>query len=287
MGYNTSETKIIYFTNVAACSLSILGSLFIIILFFKFKSLRDLPFRLVFYMVIADLLHSVGLILPFFVNDTLCQLQGYLISYFSLSTILWSAFIAHAISITIIEQESIAKYEKYYLIFGFIVPLLCFLSNIYKPYEVALGWCWIYQSTDHHSYKFYVDILLRFTTYYIPLWIILCYNTYKYFHTIKYIKTSNIGIANVHFKDLLILKMRVYPVILVLCQFPITIIRVVNFFIIPPWWAFLIAGAATSINGFCNAIAYGLTNQVKDCIKKLLMRKYNPLASQTFSLKFS
>ena len=139
MDYSSSHTREIYYTNVVACSLSILGSLFIMVLFFRFKELRLIPFRLIFYMIIADFFHSIGLILPYFLNDDLCQAQGYIISYFSLSTILWSAFIAHMISKTVIDKEIIAKYEIYYIFFGFVLPPICFLSNIYEEYTVALG----------------------------------------------------------------------------------------------------------------------------------------------------
>ena len=126
------------------------------VLFFRFKELRLIPFRLIFYMIIADFFHSIGLILPYFLNDDLCQAQGYIISYFSLSTILWSAFIAHMISKTVIDKEIIAKYEIYYIFFGFVLPPICFLSNIYEEYTVALGWCWISQTADQNSKGYYI-----------------------------------------------------------------------------------------------------------------------------------
>ena len=60
MSYSHTENRIIYYANAAACSLSIIGALFIIIVFILFRDLRKLPFRLIFYFTIADLFNSIG-----------------------------------------------------------------------------------------------------------------------------------------------------------------------------------------------------------------------------------
>ena len=100
-----------------------------------------------------------------------------------------------------------------------------------------------------------------------PLWIVLIYNTFTYIRVVRYIKNNNIGIEDPDIKRTLILKMRIYPIILVICQTPVTLIRFTSFTITPPWWAIVIAGCGTSINGFCNAIAYGITYEVRSKIR--------------------
>jgi hypothetical protein len=51
---------------VVVASLSLLGSLFVIVLFFWNKKLRKFPFRYVFFLSISDLILSIGFI---FVSD--------------------------------------------------------------------------------------------------------------------------------------------------------------------------------------------------------------------------
>ena len=266
--------RIIYYFNVAACSLSIMGALFIIIVFFLFRDLQKLPFRLIFYFTVSDLFHSIGdfytgLILPYYESYTLCQIQGFLISYFSLSSIIWSACIAHAISKTLLQLENIEKFERYYLAIGYLAPLLCFLTRIYMDYGYTLGWCWIYQTTEQNE-AYYIEITMRMGTYYIPLWTILIYISLTYIKILRYLSGIHGEITDQNLKDTLILKMKAYPIILLLCQIPVTLIRIISFWVTPPWWAMIIAGVGTSINGFINSIAYGATHEVKRKVKKLL-----------------
>lgn len=213
------------------------------------------------------MLHSIGLILPYFLDDDICQAQGYIISFFSLSAVLWSAFIAHTISKTLLSQTNIEKFEKYYLTIGFILPPLCYLTTLYMRYRDTLGWCWIYQTPDANTKSYYIEIMMRMLTYYIPLWIILIYNTFTYIRVVRFIKNNNIEIEDPDIKKTLILKMRIYPIILVICQTPVTLIRFISFNVTPPWWAMVIAGCGTSINGLCNAIAYGITYEVRSQLR--------------------
>ena len=141
MDYSFYHQQIIYFVNLVCGLFSLVGSLFIILLFLKIKKLQSLPFRLIFYMSLSDFIHSIGIILPYFVSNEVCEAQGYILSYSSLSTIIWSACIAHGISKTVIFQENIQKYEKNYLFLGFCMPPVSYLALIYTNYTKTLGWC--------------------------------------------------------------------------------------------------------------------------------------------------
>jgi hypothetical protein len=62
MGEDEKETLL--FTRMIISSVSITGSLFIIITYMLFKDLREFTFKLILMLSIADLLFTVSLILP-------------------------------------------------------------------------------------------------------------------------------------------------------------------------------------------------------------------------------
>ena len=175
---------------------------------------------------------------------------------------------AHTISKTLLHQENIEKFEKYYLGIGYLAPLLCYLTRIYMEYRYTLGWCWIYQTSEYNE-SYYIEITMRMGSYYIPLWIILIYISLTYIKILRYVLHIHDGITDKDFKDTLILKMKAYPLILLFCQIPVTVIRLSSFWVTPPWWAMIVAGVGASINGFINSIAYGVTHQVKRKVKGL------------------
>lgn len=279
--YTSSHQDIIYFALLVCSGLSILGCGFIICLFSCYSNLRKLPFRLIFYLTIADLGTSIAFTLPYMNSDIFCQVQGGAISYFSLSSVLWSGCICHAIKVTIVQGCEIKPYEKNYLIIGFLLPLLVFLVliDIHK-YDVALGWCWIYQS-QYITSLYYRQIAYRLITFYVPLFLVLSYIVYQYFRIVTVIKNSDIyDSTNRNIGESMILKLKLYPIILFLSQLPVIVIRFMSFSITPPWYMVLIAGVGAASMGFVNSIVYGLTQEIKnELFKNFCKRKDSEMIS--------
>ena len=280
--YTNDQLNVIYYTNVVCSVFSIMGSVFIFVLFLTIPSLRQLPYRLIFYLTISDFGMSIGLIIPYMLNTTLCKLQGYLISYFALSSIIWCALISHAMGSVIKFQAKLLPFEKYYLSIGFLLPLASFtvLFDV-DEYKLALGWCWIYQNINVDS-QYYRQIFYRMITYYIPLLLVLIYICYQYIGISRALKKldldSTIGEELV---QKILTKMKIYPVILIFLQLPLIVIRFISFSVTPHYSGMAVAGAALSLNGFANAIAYGFTQEVKKVLAKAFCRKDIEMMSES------
>ena len=273
-GYTENQQETIYFTVLACSILSIFGCMFIIILYIKYPNLQKLPFRLIFYLIISDLGTSIAFSIPYMTSNYLCQIQGGMISYFTLSSILWCSCLAHAISATVLRGTDIDKYEKKYCVIGYIMPLfsLLVLFDI-GEYKKALGWCWIHQNETVNS-EYYRQIFYRLSTFYFPLFVILSYIFVQNIRVISAIKNSSMYSRSARsVSEKMILKLRLYPLILFFSQLPVVIIRFMSFSITPGWYMVLIAGIGIGLNGFLNSIVYGLTQEIQNELEKTCCKK--------------
>ena len=275
MGYNHEQRDNIYYTIVVCSALSIIGCLFILVLCVMYPKLRQLPFRLILFLTISDLGVSVSYILPFYKSRDICQAQGYLESYFSLSSIFWSACISHAIKSTILQDKEVKENIRKYLIICFVVPFFSYFVIIdIKRYREALGWCWIYLQDDVLDSKFYRELAYRLTTYYLPLFIVIIIILANYLSVISAIKKSESFFgSNSKVGEAMILKLKLYPLILIISVLPVCILRISSIWIYPTWYFTMISGGFLSIGGFLNSIVYGLTQDVRNELKKSLGKK--------------
>jgi hypothetical protein len=269
--YSSNEMTIIYYSIFVCAILSIIGSTFILFLSFFYPKLRQLPFRLILYLTIADLGMSISYLLPYSASDSVCQAQGYMESYFSLSSIFWSACISHAIKSTILLDKEVKDFMRRYFFICYFLPLLSYLVLIdIKRYRVALGWCWIYLNETHHS-MFYRQITYRLITYYIPLAVVIIYIIFNYLSVISAIKKSESFFGkDSKVREAMILKLKLYPLILIVSVFPVCVLRFLSIFITPSWSLTLISGVFMALGGFLNSIVYGFTQDVRNELKKTL-----------------
>jgi hypothetical protein len=268
--YKDDEQMAIYIADLICASLSILGCCFILILCVFFPNLRRLPFRMIIYLTISDLGSSIAFALPYYKSYAICQAQGYMSSYFSLSSIMWSACISHAIKSTIIDGIEVEKNVKKYFFISFFLPSLCFLVLFdIKEYKLALGWCWIYLNETMDS-EFYRQIVYRFITYYVPLCFVIGFILYNYWKISRVLKDSESLFENENkVAKAMILKLKLYPVILILSMLPVIIMRMVSLGWLPGWELTLVSGIGLGLNGFLNSVVYGLTQEVKIELRKL------------------
>ncbi|CAG9321902.1 unnamed protein product [Blepharisma stoltei] len=252
-------------------SLSICGCLFILIIYLSFQELRSFAFRLVQYMSIVDLIHSVALMMPYRESEGWCIFQSFLIQYSALGSALWSLIMAYALYDVVINQNSkIQDRELYFALFGFLVPALSTIPPfITESYGMAQGWCWIKSRKNH----FTVDTTLRILLFYGPIWIIFIYMVWAYWKIVKFINQQFKGLgenSESSIKKSLVWRLSLYPWILAVSHIFVTIKRIYDF--IDPreeYFPLIIAaGAMISLTGFFNAFAYGLTDSVKSSLKQ-------------------
>eukprot|EP00457_Paulinella_chromatophora_P007114 gb/GEZN01007134.1/.p1 GENE.gb/GEZN01007134.1/~~gb/GEZN01007134.1/.p1 ORF type:complete len:388 (+),score=69.85 gb/GEZN01007134.1/:128-1291(+) len=224
--FTTDQTAVLEKINVVLSVFSFLGSVFILFCFWKLKDVRSFVFQLVFWVALSDTFYSVGNFLGdaggnqdthVGASNALCTVQAVLISFFGLASMLWSASIAFTLHMAFLRGDirfrspSIEPKWKFYhgLCWGYplVMTLLPFTTMSYGD---TGGWCWL---TNHEP----VDKAWRYLQFYLLLWVVIIYNLYVYVKV--YYKMKNIaesGGANMSEQAA---RVRLYPLVLVVCWF--------------------------------------------------------------------
>lgn len=173
-----SEIEAIEAVQRMSSVLSILGALFIIVTFLGSPRFHKPINRLAFYAAIANILCTVATSisragLAAGPGSALCNMQGLFIQTFLQSDALFIAFMALNVYLTVNRKFSSAqlrKLEPYYVGASFGLPLISGIVFLFvrSPgkgpiYGDATLWCWISQEYD----------VLRLTTFYGPVWVII------------------------------------------------------------------------------------------------------------------
>ena len=128
-------------------SISLLSSILTLILYLGYHQVRLFAFKLIFFLSISSAGYSISILIGPSTDDSKsCQAQAVLISYFSVSSILWLLTIVHSLKITILQKRSPEQYLKTYILICFITPILTSLIPAFTgTYSRAdyLGICWI------------------------------------------------------------------------------------------------------------------------------------------------
>lgn len=133
LALNPSETATYSFISSLISCLSLIGSSFIILIYHSFPELQTFGFKLVIYLSIADSCFSFAKILSFLGYSSLfCELQGFLINFSQLSSVIWTVIISRTLKNTLIYQvHEIDSSESRLLCIGFLFPLLYSLLYVF------------------------------------------------------------------------------------------------------------------------------------------------------------
>lgn len=265
-----SQRLTIYYTMLFANVLSILGSLFIIIIFLSFRSLQKFAFTLVFILGILDLFNSIAFAIPTYNSDDSsaeCQIQGILLNFFTLIGVLWTAYIAFSLYYILAKNQIFPeKYWKHSLV-GLI--LICILNTmipiITDTYGTVAGWCWIEQTNELDT-----GFFERYFLFFIPLWLTVFFIIFLYVKVLKVLRCNYNDECTVKSLNK---KLTYYPIILILCFLPYTVKALLELnqieFVVEYQVAFtIVAGVFRSLNGFLNALVYGNTKKVRGLLRK-------------------
>lgn len=265
MRLNDKERLIIYYFNCVSNGFSIIGCLFICIMYIKFSELRTFPFRLIFVLSIFDIFSSIGYMLPTFNlndDDALCQIQAAVINLFTLASVLWAGIIAFLLYFIIVKSNFyIQSYMNWFLIATFllstIVTVIPFITN---SYGTVAGWCWIMQDGKYDN-KFYE----RYFLFFVPLWFLVVFNGVLYVKISRCLRESDDPDGS---RSGLNRKLKIYPMILIICFLPYTIKSSLEFnkqeftmqhdFVIT-----IVVATVRGMHGFLNAFVYGFTKKVR------------------------
>ncbi|OMJ93416.1 hypothetical protein SteCoe_3663 [Stentor coeruleus] len=255
-----SREKIVYIVIVVANGLSIISCLFIISIYILAKDLRVYAFKLVIILCIIDTLKSSSMILPTYnlkSDDFLCKVQAIFLQFFTLASFMMT-FITGLTLYMCITVKNRDKLDLNY-IYGIIVlgfPLIAtVIPWFYDEFEKDTVWCWIAKR----------PIYWRIVTFYGPLWVLNLINLWVYFKVISKLKAE---------EHINLRRLRVFPLILIICYLPATIERSLEIFGYDDDFTLILTMClGDGLLGLINAISYGLTDNVKSFIYKDLCKK--------------
>ncbi|CAD8128614.1 unnamed protein product [Paramecium sonneborni] len=170
----------------------------------------------------------------------------------------WTAIIAFILYQSCVnnqKEETLSLYK--YLFFGFCIP---FSISIYPFFTHDYGFagisCWIKEDYINNSYR---STIIRYINFYIPLIIIILYNSIIYIIII----CKLYGISEQQTK--FIYKMISYPLILIICWIFTAFNRTYEEISQQQQiWLLYLSKALSGLMGFFNYIGYGFTPQVRE-----------------------
>lgn len=264
MAFDDDEKRTLWIVICVCASVSLVGSLFIITMYAIFPTLRGYSFRLIFYLSLADFLTSIMFIIPESAFSEWCEVKGGLINFTSLWRILLTAVIANSIYISYKDNNiDFSKREKYFMIgIAIISVVLSVLPYSTGSYGYAQGICWIVAEGD----SLVIGTIWRVVIYYGPFWSVFIYNTLVYASIVKSVRQElKVVEGEDCYVDTIIKKLRMYPLILMICMVPTSLNRLYDT-IWPDDPSIVLTCIAFGIlacMGLFNAIVYGCTPGVK------------------------
>jgi hypothetical protein len=186
--------------------------------------------------------------IPSFEAQWLCVLQAVFVTYFLLSSILWTAAISHALyTVVITLNPDVYLLERRYVVLTYGFPAIAlFLPLVRNDYGPSEGWCWI-SSEDAGA------VVMRFICFYVPLVIVIVFNVYQYRKIIQELEGED--------PDSVSKRLRFYPWILIFTQIALTVHRLIHLVFGITWMPLAVVGVlTTTLMGFSNAVLYGFND---------------------------
>jgi hypothetical protein len=253
----------LFITVIVGVILSMIASMFIIVMFFCYKDLRVITFRLVFYMSVADILDGAAYLLPS--EGVYCYLQAIGNTVFPLSSVLWSSVMAYCLyRVVIIKDYNLLRFEKLYLVYAYGLPLLFLVPPAATgTFGYAQGWCWI--TAEDETYI--VGSVLRLVCFYIPLWAVIVFNLVVYCKIGRELnKELGMMSEDGDMRRALVRRLVFYPIILIVSYSFVTVKRIYDF--MRPEGASvtltIIALVFQCAVGLLNAVVYGYSDAVRE-----------------------
>ncbi len=256
-------------------SLSISGGIFILLVFFCYRKLRNFSFECVAYLTLSSIMTTISYMINYIEIDKIpldiplkCKAQAFMMVLFENSQYIWSMLIAYYIhQMVIYFEDNYKKSHKYqrinFLIIGYLIPLVMALVALWRDvYGPSGRWCWINTTTNSIEQKVFSFV------FYFMVWIMIFLNFYFNYRVIQYLNRESSSQNEREMINKYHKKLMIYPLIQIICIMPGTIYRfiyiVLNHDI---FFIQLIQMIFTLLQGFLYAIVYGYTAQVRKALK--------------------
>ena len=265
------EIVIIQMINTILSCISIFASFFVFLIYGFIKEIRTFALELVIWLCIANSMSNIS----FFINwnyegddNSLCKAQGFIQLTFDNSAMIWGSIIGYTAYRTVINYDEVQsiknKLRIYYLIIGYVLPLIpSFIVLYFKGFGKSGAWCWL--KIEDKSENKIIFVIISYGC----MWIFIILNLYFIIKVILTLKSNQKSEEEKILVDKIIKKLRLYPIIMIICIVPATINRLYNLSnnqeiaIL-----FYIQTFFDSLQGLLFAIIFGIDSSIKEVIKQ-------------------
>jgi hypothetical protein len=262
------------FVEYCVGGLSISGCIFILLIFFCYRKLRNFSFECVAYLTFSSMLTTISYMINYidqedhYIEPTFkCKAQAFMMVLFENSQYIWAMLIAYYIHQAVIFfEENHTHSHKYtrinFLLVGYLIPLgmavIAMFRDVYGP---SGRWCWIDTKENLTENKVFSLV------FYFIFWLMIFLNFYFNLKVMKYLNRQidterEREVLSRYYK-----KMMIYPFIQIICIIPGTINRFLQIFLNRDIYVLqMIQILFTMMQGFLYAVVYGYTNQVRKAL---------------------
>lgn len=251
---------------VVSC-FSLLGSCFVMVCFVAIPRLRNFGFKLVFMLACSEAFYSIAYLMGSPEAESfLCKLQALMLSFFSLSSLLWTSAISYTLVRSVTQPRRIGihlKEPSFHIVAWGIPLILALLPMLTESYgKQDAHFCWIKNEG--------IDNFWRFFQFYVPLFACIVYNALCYQKASKTVhhaqvvnamdQTNEPKIETPRRRSLLL-----YPLVLVVCWIFALCNRIQNLLnpTSPQFWLYLLQIVFSCLQGLLHAIVYTSTPAVR------------------------
>jgi hypothetical protein len=318
--FDRDEINVILICKYLASSLSVLGTIFIIISYIflcvqvrchkkrtfsvsersrdeetekKYQNLKmGFGNDLIFCLSISDFIVSI---LAFLKSDAIynnkvddvCITQGFLSNFFEISGICWTSAISFSILLgtKIKDPNLLSKSYIYLFLYSNILPsILSFGPLITNSYGPSGAWCWLNVTNNRDKPALIWGLII-----YCFAWINIVFNIVAIILSINFFKVRAFEIQEERKEEFCFLRdycivLKFFPMILVICFIPATLNRIYSSVTEKDnTILYCFQAFFDYFQGFLNSLVYSYyyRNLFKECFKKEEVEIENPTTSQT------
>lgn len=247
---------------------SLIGSIFIIAVLVLLKAYSKGLNRIVFFLSVSDLLFSLPL--EFFVpaTETSCIITSGIHYYGLINSLYWSSVFAFIfLKITKKSQEILESKFKYFLAISAVIPLPWIIFFIWTNYFDRQIGSFCYHTGTESTFEYKVLFMSVLPPIVALIATVYCYLR-GFLQLKKFVKASTTEARSLNFMALF-----VFPLILVFCWLPYIVAYVLDQVgvSIPDEYKVPIIHLS-KLQGFLNAIFYGLSASVRRALKEHFAR---------------
>lgn len=275
----------------ASSIMSICGAGFIILSYALFPASRKFSRKLLVYLSIADICSASTWLWSTTIRTQLgtpsdsCVIQGFMLQFFYLASYVWTSCFAFHLFQLIWRKNTTEKYERYYHLLGWGVPLLIDLYFLARTLfgQPSMGnterpWCWISSKTETTAWSL-SGSLEQLVFFYLPLIVLFTYNMGIYAFLF-----NRVGrVLSPTMQNKVIKRLLSYLLVFVLCAIWGLINRIWQMSVAshqPPHAMEGLESFFSPLQGFMNALVYGLNDQLRARYVNLCCRRKPLLRTQ-------